>query len=108
MSFSIGKWKETLAGIDKILQNEKFIGSLPEDNKPAWAVMQDYMDSRDTLMLQLAQRKEQGMSGTISSDENADLQELWDNYVTTLKRNNTQFSSWYDRFLEADPLEPIR
>ena len=108
MSFTIGKWKETLTGIDKILQNEKFIGSLPEDNKPAWAVMQDYMDSRDTLMLQLAQRKEQGMSGTISSDENADLQELWDNYVTTLKRNNTQFSSWYDRFLEADPLEPIR
>ena len=108
MSFTIGKWKETLTGVDKILQNEKFINSVPEDLKPAWAMMQDYMDSRDTLMLQLAQRKEQGMSGTITSSENADLQELWDNYVTTLKRNNTQFSSWYDRFLEADPLEPIR
>ena len=108
MSFTIGKWKETLTGIDKILQNEKFINSLPEDNKPGWAIMQDYMDSRDTLMLQLAQRKEQGMSGTITASENADLQELWDNYVTILKKNNTQFSSWYDRFLEADPLEPIR
>ena len=108
MSFTIGKWKETLTGIDKILENEKFINNLPEENKPAWAIMQDYMDSRDTLMLQLAQRKEQGMSGTITASENADLRETWDYYVSTLKKSNTQFSSWYDRFLEADPLEPIR
>ena len=108
MTFTIGKWKETLVGIDKILENEKFISSLSEENKSAWAMMQDYMDSRDTLMSQLAQRKEQGMSGVITSGENADLQQTWDYYVNTIKKNNTQFSSWYDRFLVEDPLEPIR
>ena len=84
------------------------MSSLPETVQPAWATMQDYMDSRDTLMFELAKRKEQGMSGSITAGENADLREAWDAYTSSLKRNNTQFSSWYDRFLEADPLEPIK
>ena len=108
LTFTLGKWKETLIGIDKILENEKFMSSLPETVQPAWATMQDYMDSRDTLMFELAKRKEQGMSGSIVAGENADLREAWDAYTSSLKRNNTQFSSWYDRFLEADPLEPIK
>lgn len=107
-TFTIGKWKETIKGIDQILQDEKFINNLPSDLKPAWAIMQDYMDSRDSVMAELQQQEAMGGSASIDAASNAYIREKWDVYVATMKRENTLFSDWYDRFLEADKLEPIR
>ena len=107
-TFTIGKWKETIKGIDKILQDEKFINNLSDDLKPAWAIMQDYMDSRDTVIAELQQQEALGGSASIDAESNAYIREKWDVYVSTMKKSNTLFSDWYDRFLEADKLEPIR
>lgn len=106
-TFTIGKWKETIRGLDTILQNENFINSLPEEVKPAWAVMQDYMDSRDYVINILQAKQAEGGSASLDAQENAALREQWDAYVATMKKTNTLFSEWYDRFLEADKLEPI-
>lgn len=107
-TFTIGKWKETIKGIDKIIQDEKFINNLPDDLKPAWSIMQDYMDSRDSVIAELQQQEAMGGSASIDAASNAYIREKWDVYVATMKKENTLFSDWYDRFLEADKLEPIR
>jgi hypothetical protein len=70
--------------------------------------MQDYMDSRDTVMAELQQQEATGGSASIDAASNAYIREKWDVYVATMKKENTLFSDWYDRFLEADKLEPIR
>jgi hypothetical protein len=106
-TFTLGKWKETIRGIDRILQDENFINNLSEENKSAWAVMQDYMDSRDYVINILQSNKAIGGSASLEAQENAALREQWDAYVMTMKKENTTFSEWYDRFLEADKLEPI-
>lgn len=106
-TFTLGKWKETIRGIDRILQDEKFINNLPDNLKPAWAIMQDYMDSRDTVIAELKQRELEGRTASIDSASNADIREKWDVYVATMKKSNTLFSDWYDRFFEADKLEQI-
>jgi hypothetical protein len=69
--------------------------------------MQDYMDSRDTVMAELKQRELEGRTASIDAASNADIREKWDVYVATMKKSNTLFSDWYDRFFEADKLEPI-
>jgi hypothetical protein len=106
-TFTLGKWKETIRGIDRILQDENFINNLPDEIKPAWAVMQDYMDSRDYVINILQANQAEGGSASLDAQENAALREQWDAYVATMKKTNTLFSEWYDRFLEADKLEPI-
>ena len=107
-TFTLGKWKETIRGIDQILQDEKFMNNLPSETKSAWAVMQDYMDSRDSVMAELQQQEATGGSASIDAASNAYIREKWDIYVATMKKENTLFSDWYDRFLEADKLEPIK
>jgi hypothetical protein len=106
-TFTLGKWKETIRGIDRILKDEKFINNLPEEKKSAWAVMQDYMDSRDYVINILQSNKAVGGSASLDAQENAALREQWDAYVMTMKKENTLFSEWYDRFLESDKLEPL-
>ena len=106
-TFTLGKWKETIRGIDRILQDESFINNLSQENKAAWAVMQDYMDSRDYVINILQSNKAIGGSASLDAQENTALREQWDAYVMIMKKENTLFSEWYDRFLEADKLEPI-
>ena len=108
VSYEVGKQKETIIGINKILQDNNFLDNISDAEKPAWAIMKDYMDSRNWIVDQLQQRKANGGTSAITNPENADLQDLWDRYTSMAKANNTQFSSWYDRFLDTDKLEPIQ
>ena len=59
-------------------------------------------------MSELQARKEEGYSAAIDAQENDYIREKWDLYVAAMKKTNTLFSDWYDRFLEADKLEPLR
>lgn len=104
--FTIGKWRETLRGINKIVEDDKFLSSVGE-SAPAWGLMKDYLQSRDWIVNELELRKYNGDSASIDAASNQDLRESWDAYTTDLKNQNTQFSSWYNRFLDNDPLEKI-
>jgi len=76
-------------------------------NQPAWVFVQDYLESRDLIVQELAVREYNGKSKSITSQDNEDLSEAWQMYVNGLKSQNTDFAAWYNRFLENDPLEKI-
>jgi hypothetical protein len=104
--FEIGKWRETLRGFEAIVQDTKFMSTVGA-NQPAWVFVQDYLESRDQIVQELAIREYNGNSKSITSQDNSDLNEAWQMYVNGLKSQNTDFAAWYNRFLENDPLEKI-
>ena len=102
--YEIGGWKKTIIAINEILENEKF---MEENDSEPWALMRDYMDSREDMISLLEQRAAMGGSANITAKSNVDLQEAWDAYISDIKAENTLFSSWYNRFLDNDTLEKI-
>lgn len=98
--YEMGAWKNNIKAIDEIISNEKF---MLENDSPTWALMRDYMASRDDLIAELNNRS----SKNINAASNKDLLEAWEQYVSELKTQDTQFSSWYNRFLEQDKLESV-
>ena len=103
--YEIGGWKNTIRAINSILEDENY---MQENDNETWALMRDYMDSREDIVEMLEERKAAGGSGVITATSNADLLEAWENYISDIKSENTLFSSWYNRFLERDPLERLK
>lgn len=102
--YEMGAWKNNIKAIDAIISDEKFI---KENDSTAWALMRDYMASRDDLIAELKNRESMGQSKSITAVSNKALLEGWEQYVSELKKQDTQFSSWYNRFLEQDKLESV-
>lgn len=102
--YEMGGWKNNIKAIDKIISDEKFI---TENDSTAWALMRDYMASRDDIIAELQSRESMGQSKNINAASNKSLLEGWEQYVNELKKQDTQFSSWYNRFLEQDKLESV-
>lgn len=102
--YSIGGWMNSIRAINTILEDEKFMTNY--DNE-TWALMRDYMDAREDMVEILEQQESFGGSKNINAASNIQLRELWDEYISELKQENTLFSSWYNRFLDNDTLERI-
>ena len=69
-------------------------------SRPDILVMKDYLEGREYIRQALAGRKSQ----VISNTSNADLKELWDEFIGELIDSNITFNKVYTRMLENDDL----
>jgi hypothetical protein len=68
--------------------------------RPEIQVLGQYLHYRDQVGQILATRKDK----TLTAQSNADLVELWDTIVNTLKDRNLAFSDLANRYLDRDPV----
>tara|TARA_R110000787_G_scaffold54242_1_gene126318 strand:- start:4513 stop:9945 length:5433 start_codon:yes stop_codon:yes gene_type:complete len=90
-----------IKGFKKVLDDDTF------DYRPELVQLNEYMEVRDAIQQELANRAEQ--SGdldmrSIKNRNNQDLEDLWENARVSI-RNVPQFTTIFDRYLENDTIE---
>jgi hypothetical protein len=97
-----GKWIYRMQSIETILRDPQWM----KDNggKPVVGAIATYYTTRQQIARELASRKAGGASGTLTAADNADLEGLWNQTIATLKQESLEFSSFYNRFLQNDPV----
>jgi hypothetical protein len=97
-----GKWIYRMQSIETILRDPQWM----KDNggKPVVGAIATYYTTRQQIQRELASRKAGGASGTLTAADNADLEGLWNQTIATLKQESLEFSSFYNRFLQNDPV----
>jgi len=97
-----GKWIYRMQTIDTILRDPQWMQD--NGNKPVVGAIATYYITRTKIARELASRKASGASGTLTAADNADLEGLWNQTIATLKQESLEFSSFYNRFLQNDPV----
>jgi hypothetical protein len=97
-----GKWIYRMQSIETILRDPQWM----QDNgsKPVVGALATYYVTRSQIARELASRKASGASGTLTAEDNSDLEGLWNQTIATLKQESLEFSSFYNRFLQNDPV----
>jgi hypothetical protein len=97
-----GKWIYRMQTIETILRDPQWMRD--NGNKPVVGAIATYYITRSQIARELASRKSGGASGTLTAADNADLEGLWNQTIATLKQESLEFSSFYNRFLQNDPV----
>jgi hypothetical protein len=97
-----GKWIYRMQTIETILRDPQWMQD--NGNKPVVGAIATYYLTRTQIARELASRKASGASGTLTAADNADLEGLWNQTIATLKQESLEFSSFYNRFLQNDPV----
>jgi hypothetical protein len=97
-----GKWIYRMQTINTILRDPQWMQD--NGNKPVVGAIATYYVTRTQIARELANRKASGQSGTLTAADNADLEGLWNQTIATLKQESLEFSSFYNRFLQNDPV----
>jgi hypothetical protein len=97
-----GKWIYRMQSIETILRDPQWMQD--NGNKPVVGALATYYVTRSQIARELASRKASGASGTLTAEDNSDLEGLWNQTIATLKQESLEFSSFYNRFLQNDPV----
>jgi hypothetical protein len=97
-----GKWIYRMQSIETILRDPQWMQD--NGNQPVVGALATYYVTRSQIARELASRKASGMSGTLTAGDNSDLEGLWNQTIATLKQESLEFSSFYNRFLQNDPV----
>lgn len=97
-----GKWIYRMQTINTILRDPQWMQD--NGNKPVVGALATYYLTRTQIARELANRKAGGASGTLTAADNSDLEGLWNQTIATLKQESLEFSSFYNRFLQNDPV----
>jgi len=97
-----GKWIYRMQSIETILRDPQWMQD--NGNQPVVGALATYYVTRKQIARELASRKASGMSGTLTAEDNSDLEGLWNQTIATLKQESLEFSSFYNRFLQNDPV----
>jgi hypothetical protein len=97
-----GKWIYRMQSIETILRDPQWM----QDNgsQPVVGALATYYVTRSQIARELASRKASGASGTLTAEDNSDLEGLWNQTIATLKQESLEFSSFFNRFLQNDPV----
>lgn len=87
-------WKHKIAGLDAISKDPGL------NQRPEIQVLGMYLKYRGQMGQILATRKDK----TLTAQSNADLVEVWDTIVNTLKDGNLAFADLQNRYLDRDPV----
>ena len=97
-----GKWIYRMQTINTVLRDPQWMQD--NGNRPVVGAIATYYVTRTQIARELANRKASGASGTLTAADNADLEGLWNQTIATLKQESLEFSSFYNRFLQNDPV----
>jgi hypothetical protein len=87
-------WKKKIAGLHAIAKDPGLT------QRPEIQMLGMYLTYRDKMGQILATRKDK----TLTAQSNADLVDIWDTIVNTLKDGNLAFSDLHNRYLDRDPV----
>lgn len=94
-----GAWNRKIEGLREIAADDRLAG------RDEIRGLRRYLEARDTILDQLAARKEAGGASTLTAAGNQDLHGLWLNVTSNLTDGNDLFSRLFYRYLERDPLD---
>jgi len=104
--FDLNKTKRYVRGAMELVSDKKFMSKY--GNTKTMRAMSDYVATRTYVAQELATRKENFGSGSLTSDENIDLKDQWDEYILKLKLYDKSFADFYTRYLEKDTFGVIK
>ena len=102
LSTDRGKWIYRMQSINTILSNRKWVSD--NANRSVVKALAGYMDTRARIARELENRKAMGLPSSIEAKANADLAGYWNVTVATLQQESLEFSNFYNRFLQNDPI----
>lgn len=94
------KWDQRIASFRDVAQDPK----LDRPDRPDIAGIRDYLEARDVFSAELQRRP----AHTISAASNADLADAWESVKAAIVEKDVAFAPIFYRFLERDPLTPIK
>ena len=97
-----GKWVYRMQTIKTMLSDKTWMAD--NGNKPVVGAIATYYSTRQQIQRELDSRKAGGGAGSLTAKENEDLQGLWNTTIAQLKQGSTEFSDFYNRFLQYDPV----
>lgn len=97
-----GKWIYRMQTIQTMLTDPTWMQE--NANRPVVGALAMYYKTRTQIARELASRKAGGGSGTLTSQDNSDLDGLWRSTIATLTNESLEFSDFYNRFLQNDPV----
>ena len=97
--------RRTISAFTKISSDEKYVKNSPD--KDMWLLVQDYLEKRELVILELEKRDKAGGSRDINAKSNEPILNMWSSYVDKAVKSNTKFADIYDRWLENDNLQRV-
>lgn len=97
-----GKWIYRMQSINTMLTDPQWVAD--NADRPVVKSLATYVDVRKAIARELATRKANGLPSTLDAKANADLDGLWTQLVATLMQESLEFSDFYNRFLQNDPV----
>ena len=101
LSVDKGKWIYRMQSLQTILSDPTWMRE--NGTRSVVTAIAAYIQKRTEIQRELANRKAAGYSGTLASQDNADLDADWNLLISTLKQEG-EFSQFYNRFLQNDPV----
>lgn len=97
--------RKTISAFTKISSDERYVKNSPD--KDLWLLVQDYLEKRELVVLELEKRDRAGGSKDINAKSNEQILTMWSEYVDKVVKSNTKFADVYDRWLENDNLQRV-
>jgi len=97
-----GKWIYRMQTIQTMLTDPTWMKE--NGNRQVVNALAIYYSTRTQIARELGSRKAGGGSGTLTSQDNVDLDALWRSTIAKLTNESLEFSDFYNRFLQNDPV----
>jgi len=97
-----GKWIYRMESMRTMLSDPKWMAE--NGRRPVVQSIAVYLNMRTQIARELANRKAYGMASTLTAEDNADLDALWNSTIAQLRNGSPEFGDFYNRFLQNDPV----
>jgi hypothetical protein len=96
------KTARLVAGMSQLVNDPANASMLNDPARSDLRVLQQYIGFRNQVTTELAQRKAQGGSESLSSSSNSDLLDAWNTQVGNMIEGDVSFGNLYHRYLSKD------
>lgn len=97
-----GKWIYRMQSMKTMLSDPKWMAE--NSQRPVVRSMAIYLNTREQIARELANRKAYGGASTLTAKDNEDLDGYWNSVIYQLKIGSPEFEDFFNRFLQNDPV----
>ena len=97
-----GKWIYRMQTIQTILSDPQWLKD--NGNRAVVPALATYYKTRTAIARELESRKAAGMAASLTAKDNSDLADMWKTTIAILTNESLEFSDFYNRFLQNDPI----